>query len=360
MNIDRDRLLRLFLDLARIDSPSGEEGHVAERVRAELTSLGIASEIDSAGNVIATVPGVGEPLLLNAHMDSVQPCCGVQPAVHDGIVTPTTGTVLGADDKAGLAVVLEVLRALGSDPQRRRALELVFTVSEEAGLVGAKALDFGRLRAKSGIALDASGPAGGIWVSAPSQNSLAITVTGRAAHAGVSPEQGISAIVAASRAITAMKLGRIDEETTANIGTIAGGTASNIVPWTVSMKGEARSRDERKVEAQTDHMVTTFQETAAAMGACAEVTVERSYSAYRVSADDPLVQRLCVAARQVGLQPTLKDSGGGSDANIFNRHGIKAVVLAVGYEEPHCYAERLVIDEMVKSAEMLLAFVSLP
>ena len=354
--IDSDRLLHLFLDLVRIDSPSGKEDLVAERVRAELAALGIGSERDHAGNVLSSVPGRGEPILLNAHLDSVSPCCGIRPVERDGIVSCDGETVLGADDKAGVAVILEVVRALGPDEGRRPALELVFTVQEEVGLVGAKALNYSRLRAKRALVLDGTGPAGTLWTAAPGQNNLSVAVQGRAAHAGACPEEGISAIVAASRAIARMKLGRIDFETTANVGTIAGGTARNIVPDSVHLEAEARSHDEGKLVAQTDHMLSCFEESAAEMGATASVTVIRSYDAFKLTESDPLVQELVGSARRMGLEPTLKAGGGGSDCNIFNRNGIRSLVMGVGYENPHTSSERLVVAEMRKTAELLLTF----
>ncbi len=358
MVIEVDRLLQLTLDLVRIDSPSGEEDQIATRVMNELAALGLRPERDAAGNVVAAFPGVGEPVLLNAHLDSVNPCSGIRPVVRDGMVVSAGDTVLAADDKAGVAVILEVLRALGPDEPARPALEVVFTVQEELGLVGAKALDFSKLAARRGLVLDGGGSAGVFWVSAPGQDNISVTIRGRAAHAGVCPEEGISAIVAASRAIATMKLGRIDFETTANVGTIAGGTARNVVPEETRVVAEARSRDASKLEAQTRHMVAAFEQAAADVGAHAEVMVTRSYDAFRIREDDPFLQRLMATARSVGLEPVLKDGGGGSDANVFNQHGIDAVVLGLGIEAPHTTSEQLVIDDMEKAARLVLAFLT--
>ena len=356
--IQTDRLLQLVLDLIRIDSPSGQEDRTATRVMSELAALGLRPERDAAGNVIASVPGVGEPILLNAHLDSVNPCSGIRPVVRDGVIFSDGTTVLAADDKAGIAVILEVLRALGPEEQARPALEVVFTVQEELGLVGAKALDLSKLVAKRGLVLDGGGSAGVFWVSAPGQDNISVTIKGRAAHAGVCPEEGISAIVAASRAIATMKLGRIDSETTANVGTIAGGTARNVVPEEARVVAEARSRDMSKLETQTRHMVTAFEQAAADIGAHADVVVTRSYDAFRIREDSPFLQRLMATARSIGLEPTLKDGGGGSDANVFNRHGIEAVVLGLGIESPHTTSERLVIEDMQKTASLVLAFLT--
>lgn len=356
--IQADRLLQLVLDLIRIDSPSGQEDSIATRVMGELAALGLRPERDAAGNVMASVPGVGEPILLNAHLDSVNPCSGIRPVVRDGVIFSDGTTVLAADDKAGVAVILEVLRALGTDEQARPALEVVFTVQEELGLVGARALDLSKLAAKRGLVLDGGGSAGVFWVSAPGQDNISVTIKGRAAHAGVCPEEGISAIVAASRAIATMKLGRIDFETTANVGTIAGGTARNVVPEETHVVAEARSRDTSKLETQTRHMVTTFEQAAADIGAHADVVVTRSYDAFRIRQDSPFLQRLIATARSVGLEPVLKDGGGGSDANIFNGHGIEAVVLGLGIESPHTTSERLVIEDMQKTANLVLAFLT--
>jgi tripeptide aminopeptidase len=251
------------------------------------------------------------------------------------------------------------MQVLVEDKLEHPPLEVVFTVREELGLQGAKELDYSRLAAKMGVAVDHSGPAGGIVVSAPYQDGLRVTVRGRAAHAGSEPEKGISAIRVAAEAIAAMPLGRIDFETTANIGLIQGGVARNAVPERTEVTGEARSRDGAKLEAQTAAMVKAFQDAAARHGAQADIVVTRNYSGFRAGPGDPMLQRLQAAARGAGLKPRLEESGGGSDVNIFRAHGIDALAISIGYEAVHTTSEWQSIPEMVRTAEMLLKLVTM-
>ena len=244
--INPDRLVNTFLDLVRIDSPSGQEAIIGRELQARLTALGLAAGIDEHGNVIARLDGDGVNwLLLSAHMDTVGQDTGIQPIIRDGVISSDGTTILGGDDKSGVAAILETIAVLQEQRLSHPPLEVVITVGEEVGLLGAKLVDKSILRAKQGIVMDAGGPIGHIVISAPGQDSLQITVHGVAAHAGSEPEKGINAIRVAAEAIAAMPLGRIDFETTCNIGIIEGGTARNIVPDIVKITGEARSRDAR-------------------------------------------------------------------------------------------------------------------
>jgi tripeptide aminopeptidase len=228
--INRDRLLDTFLTLVQIDSPSGEEDAIARHLADRLTALGLTVHCDNAGNLIARTDGVGQPILLNAHMDTVGQDRGIRPVVEDGIVRTDGTTILGGDDKSGVAIILEVLQTLQERSLPHPPLEIALTVSEEIGLVGSKALDMSQFRSRQALVLDSGGPIGSAVVSAPAQEGLRAVIHGKAAHAGVNPEEGVNAIVVASEAITHMPLGRIDGETTANVGLINGGTATNIVP----------------------------------------------------------------------------------------------------------------------------------
>jgi len=357
--INPDRLTSTFLELVQIDSPSGQEEEIARHLTVELSGLGLQVARDKTGNVIARLAGEGPPILLSAHMDTVEPGQGVKPVIANGIITSDGTTILGGDDKSGVAAILEVLRALMEQDLPHPPLEVALTVSEETGLNGAKGLDLNTLRAREGIVLDSGGPIGAIVVSAPSQDNIKATVHGKTAHAGVEPEKGINAIVVAAEAIAAMPLGRIDEETTANIGRIQGGMATNIIPDRVEMAGEARSHDERKLETQVQALTEALNKAAGRHGATVEIDVNRSYSTFQLSEADGIVQKAVAVAKTLGLTPALVPSGGGSDANVFNAGGIAAINVSTGMEKVHTTEERLAVDDLVKSAEFLLAVLRL-
>lgn len=367
MPINRERMLKQFLELLRIDSPPLKEGKVAEYLLSELRGMGFSCAVDNAaqtlggdtGNLIAYKPGRvdSQCLMLSAHMDTVQPTAGLEPIVEDGIVRSGGQTILGADDKASIAIILEAVRALDEDGAPRGPLEIVLSVAEEVGLRGARAMDLSLLRSKFGYVLDSGKPAGGLITSAPSHDLLTVRIRGKAAHAGAQPEDGVSAIQAAALAIASMRLGRIDDETTANVGTIQGGQATNIIPDLVEIKAEARSRNPAKLQAQVQHMSECFHEGAEKVGASVDIAVEHAYVTYQVPDSDPLVQWAFRAGRSVGLSPTTRPGGGGSDANVFNANGIRAVVLGVGYEDVHSTSERISVEDMAKTAEMLYELV---
>jgi tripeptide aminopeptidase len=353
--IDQERLVARFLELVRIDSPSGQEQAVGERVMAWLRELGAAVERDAIGNVFAQLDGRGEPLLLNAHLDTVVPGTGIEPVLGAGVIKSDGRTILGADDKAGVAIALEVVRAAQAGGLALPPLDILFTVQEEVGLCGAKAFDTRRLRARQGIGLDSGGAPGTVIVAAPSQDSLEVVVHGVAAHAGVAPEMGISAVVVAAEAIAGLPLGRIDEETTANIGIIQGGRATNIVCDRVEVRGEARSRDPGKLAAQTQAMVGAFEEAAARRGATVDVRVSHPYTAFRLSPEEPILRLLAAGAAEVGLEPQLLPTGGGSDANILNAAGIRIANISTGMELGHSTREQIAIADMLHCASWLLA-----
>ena len=353
--IDTDRLVQTFLSLSRIDNPSKQEAAMVAEVMRRLTALGLEPTQDSKGNVIAVLAGEGEPLLFNAHLDSVNPAVGKAPVMDGDIIRSSGDTVLGADDLAGVAAILEGVQSAMSKGTGVRAAEIVFTVEEEIGLFGARELDYSRLRSRMGVALDLNGAVGGICVSAPAQASITAVVHGKAAHAGVAPEQGIDAIRVAAQAIAAMPLGRIDEETTANIGIISGGTARNIVPDRVELTAEARSRDESKLDRQIEAMHTALTEAVEQHGARLDWTVNRAYGPLRIADDAPIVERCRAALASLGIPARLEATGGGSDVNIFNMHGIEAVNLSIGYREIHSTAEHIAIADLADAARLVEA-----
>ncbi|HEV7215956.1 MAG TPA: M20/M25/M40 family metallo-hydrolase, partial [Chloroflexota bacterium] len=310
--IDQERLRQTLVDLVQINSPSRQEEAAVAYVRAALTAIGLASDVDGVNNVYARLPArrsAAAPLLVNAHVDTVQPTPQIKVRLDGDVLRTDGSTILGADDKAGVAAILEVLRTLQASDVPHAALEILFTVQEEIGLYGAKAVQYDRLTAREGICLDASGPAHHLVVAAPGQNSLEAAFIGKSAHAGVAPELGKSAIQAAARAIAAMPLGRIDAETTANIGIIHGGQARNIVPDRCEITGEARSRDGAKLARQTEAMVAALQQAAEQGGCRLDLTVTDSYSAFSYDATSPIVRRCQAAIRTLGNEPELTATG---------------------------------------------------
>ena len=376
--IDRTRLVAEFLELVRIDSLSKREGRIAKRLGETLTGLGATVEEDDAGqkvggeagNLLAKLPGTapGAPaLLLCAHMDTVVPGENVKPVVSGDVIRTDGTTVLGGDDKSGLVAILETLRVLREDRIPHGPIDVLFTICEEYGLLGAKHFDAGRLRARTGLVLDVDG-ACELVVRAPAANKMVFTVHGLEAHAGVCPEQGISAIKVAGEAIAAMRLGRIDAETTANLGLIEGGLAVNIVPNRVRLRGEARSLSLQKLEAQTDHMRRCFEEAAARhrtrVGerlhtARAETRVERDYDRLDLPVDAPIVRLTERAAANLGKPFTTRATGGGSDANVLNGRGLQVANLACGMREIHTVNEWIDVKDMVATTELLLETVRL-
>ncbi len=356
--INQARLIQTFLDLVRIDSPSNHEAAIGRELDARLQALGLQTEMDAVGNLVGrTASGAGDWLLLSAHMDTVGTDRGITPVIRAGVIYSDGTTILGADDKSGVAAVLEVLTVLREHGLPHPPLEVVITVGEELGLYGARNLDTSRLRARYGIVLDSGGPIGNIVVSAPSQDNIRLTVHGVSAHAGAEPEKGINAIRVAAEAIAAMPLGRIDPETTCNVGIIEGGTARNIVPDRVKVIGEARSRDNAKLDPLTARIVKAFQDAAQRHGARLEADVTRTYSTYRLAEDEPIVQAVAGAARSLGHDVKLRASGGGTDGNIYTAAGIPCVVISTGMAEVHTPNEHIAIADLAAGAELLLAAV---
>jgi len=352
--IDDMRLLQTFLALIQIDSPSGQEATIAAELHDRLRALDIDVHTDPTGNVLGRWNGSGPPLLLSAHMDTVAPGVGIRPVVKDGVVRSDGTTILGSDDKSGIAVILEALTVL-HEQGRRPSVEIAFTVGEETGLLGAKALDPGWPRSREALVLDSGGPLHAIVYGAPTSDKFAATVHGQAAHAGSNPEDGINAILVAAQGIAQMPLGRIDEETTSNIGLIQGGQAVNVVPDRVEMRGEARSHDVGKLDAQIAAMRQALEQAVARHpGARLELDIRRSYEAYRLARNRPLIQRIARALSAMGEPaPDFRLSGGGSDANILNARGITAVPVSTGMQAVHTNQEWVAVSDMARCAELV-------
>lgn len=370
IEIDRRRLLELFLDLCRADSAPLAEGPLFGVVVGRLEAMGFSVDVDQAGarvggevgNLFATMPGRGRladrpPLLFSAHLDRVAGGIGVRPRVVDGVVRSGGDTILGADDAAGLAAIIEAYQAILESGEDHPPLECLFTIGEEIGLVGAKEADLSRLRSECGFVLDADGPVGTVIGQAPTQYTLGAKLFGRAAHAGIAPERGVSAIKMAAQAISRMQLGRIDAETTANVGYIAGGGPTNIVPERAEIRAEVRSLDRSKAERQLEQMRRALEGAAADCGGRAEIEVALEYEGFRLSESAEPVVRARRAAERLGLPFAMKATGGGSDANVFNAKGLPCVVLGVGYQAIHTYNEAMPIDELHRLARLVAALI---
>lgn len=355
-------VLPLFLELAAIPSPSGEEDAVAARVRAYLRDLGVDTETDPAGNLLARLPASegeeGEPVFLCAHLDTVPASGAIEPVVADGIVTNGAGTILGADDKAAVAVLLEAARLVLAEGRKHAGVELLFTTREETGLEGAFAFDVSRLQARLGFVYDYSGAVGEVVVAAPSGRAIDVVFTGRPAHAGINPEDGRSAIVAAARAISDLRLGRIDEETTANAGLIEGGSALNVVPDRCRLAVEARSRDDRKLAALVQELLDSFAFAAAVSECEVETTVVDKYRGYRLADDDPALALARRSLERAGFEPKEVEVGGGADANVFNERGLHCVNVANGMANVHTADEQIAVADLEAMVGVTLELVS--
>lgn len=366
--VNSDRVIATFLDLCRINSPARHERPVAEYLRARLERLGLQCLQDRAGeatggdtgNLIATVPANvsgARPIFFAAHMDTVEPNPDVQIVTEGREIRSDGNSILGADDRAGIAPLLEALEAIVEQGMPHGEVQAVFTVCEEVGLLGAKALERDLVHAAFGFVLDSGPPVGSIVIRAPWQDSMTVTITGKPAHAGAEPEKGVSAIQVAARAIDRMKLGRVDPETTANIGTIHGGEATNIVCPRVVLEAEARSRDSAKLQAQVSHMIASLEQAAAYYGAQVSVAVEPQYEGYSFRETDPVVALAAAGIGRIGLPVVYKAVGGGSDANVFNAKGLPTCVLGTAMKNVHTHAECASMDDLIQIAELVVAIV---
>ena len=357
-------VLDLFLELAAIPSPSGEEAPVAELIGSYLADLGLEREVDEAGNLLTRLEpsgnGGGAPIFLCAHMDTVPPLGPIEPIVDDeGHVRNAGGTILGADNKAAVAVMLEAARLILAERRPHAGVELLFTVREETGLQGAGAFDHTRLEAREGFVYDSSGPVGNVIRSSPWARTIDVVFKGRAAHAGLAPEEGRSAILAASRAIADLPHGRIDDETTANVGRITGGSARNVVPERCELAVEARSRSKAKLADLVQEIVDGFAFAASVSECEVETRIGDSYPGYLFEPDEPAFRRACEAVERAGLTARPVDSGGGADANVFNARGLSCVNLANGMQQVHTPDEHIAVADLERMVSVTLELVEL-
>lgn len=366
--VNEERLLNEFMELVQVDSETGFETEISKVLKQKFTALGVEVYEDEtktqtgygAGNLICTLPGTAadkDVIYFTSHMDTVVPGKGIKPTIDNGYVVSDGSTILGADDKAGIAAMLEAIRVLKAENIAHGTIQFIITVGEESGLVGAKALDPSLVKAAYGYALDSDGQVGNIVVAAPTQAKIKAVIQGKTAHAGVAPEKGVSAITIASKAVAKMPLGRIDEETTANIGRFEGGVATNIVCDQVNILAEARSLVPEKMKKQVAKMKQAFEDAANEMGGKAKVEINVMYPGFSFNDGDQVVEMAKRAASSLGLTSKLLTSGGGSDANVIAGFGIPTVNLAVGYEEIHTTNERMPVAELVKLSQLVVAIV---
>ncbi|MDQ0492084.1 tripeptidase T [Paenibacillus brasilensis] len=366
----RDRIVQEFMELVQVDSETKYEQEIARVLKGKFNALGLeVTEDDSrertghgSGNLIVTWKAEGvekaPKLFFTCHMDTVTPGKGIKPQLgEDGWIRSDGSTILGSDDKAGIAALFEAIRVVREQNIPHGQIQFVITAGEESGLMGARAMKPEVLDSDFGYALDSNGEVGSICIAAPTQARIEMKITGKSAHAGVNPEDGISAIQVASKAISNMKLGRIDKETTANIGSFEGGGATNVVCDFVLIRAEARSIVQEKVNHQIQHMREALETTARDFGAQGEFRSEVIYPAFSFTEHDEIVQVAQRAIQGLGLATSTFHSGGGSDANVFNGLGIPTVNLAVGYQNIHTTEEKIKADDLVKVAEVVVALI---
>jgi len=374
--LNRERLADTFIELCEIDSPSFAERQMADFMIRILTELGAESVVEdgsaektgaNCGNVVARFPGTvtKKPVFFACHMDTVSPGRGVKVLRLGDIFTSQGKTILGGDDKSGIAAVIEMFRVLRENKLPHGPIEIILTTCEEVGLLGAKHLETSLIQAQQGYALDSTG-IDRVITGAPAANRLKIEVHGIAAHAGLNPEQGVSAFCLAARAIADLRLGRLDEQSTANFGLIHGGVATNIVPDLITIEGEVRSHSPEKLEDYTREIESTFRNVVRGWSAqigkdrhpSVEISVEKEYPAMHLEEDDPVVNRVRRAGDLLEREIVFQVAGGGSDANIFNSYGLKTAIVATGMDKVHTTDERLDLHDLTSLTELLLAIVA--
>ncbi|OFM07169.1 MULTISPECIES: M20/M25/M40 family metallo-hydrolase [Staphylococcus] len=370
--INSQRLLETFLELVQINSETGHEEVIQPILKKKFEELGLnvtedhASEKSwlGANNLICTFPATSakedvSKIYFTSHMDTVVPGINIKPQIkEDGYIYSDGSTILGADDKAGLAAIIETIQYLNENEIPHGQIQFIITVGEESGLKGVKELDSTYIDAEFGYAVDASQPVGTTVVGAPTQMVINTTILGKTAHAST-PSEGISAINIAAKAISRMKLGQIDDYTTANIGKFHGGSATNIVADEVVLEAEARSHDNQSIEQQVIHMKETFETTAQELGGEAKVIIEKSYPGFKLENDDKVTQFAINSARELGLAGDTVIAGGGSDGSIINTFGIPTVILGVGYEHIHTTSERISVNSLNQLAKQIVKIIDL-
>ena len=366
--INEKRIVDNFLDMIKIPSPSLKERAMADYVKVQLENIGLEVTEDNAGkscngnagNIIGVLKAKGpnkKKILFSAHMDTVLPCSKVTPIIENGIIKSDGTTVLGGDDKAGIVAILEMLYQLNENNLDHPEIIVVFSIAEEVGLLGARAMDIEKYNPDFGIIIDSGGSPGTVIIQAPFSAKGKIEIIGRSAHAGLEPENGINALVVASHAITQLRIGRIDENTTSNIGVVIGGTAANIVMPNVSMMYEARSFDGKVLDELLAETKSIFSETAKKFGAEFKESIIKGYNGFKIKEDSEILEILKKACKNIDIEYKPMKCGGGSDTNIYNEKGISSVNLGIGMSKVHTKEEFIKIDDMIECTKLLLSII---
>ena len=352
--INQQRLINTFLNLVQIDSPTGKEKKMGIFVLEALSNIGIKTEMDKIGNVISIIPGIGESLFLNAHLDTVQPGEGIKPQIKNGIIMSDGATILGADNKAAVAAIIEALRYLKKD--NNRPLEIVFTVSEESKNLGALNLDYSSLKSKHGFCFDCGERLGTIILESPFYDSFDILIKGKSSHAAF-PEKGVNALKIASQVIGKLKLGKLDKFTVFNIGNIQGGSARNTIPGEVKLSGEIRGFREKELENHKKEIFKIFRIITSSIRAKVEMRVIRENSGYNFKKSDLKIKRTTEILREIELKVRYKKSWTCSDANIFNEKGIKVLNLGDGTRNIHTCQESIKVEDLSNLTKLIIGLI---
>ncbi|MFJ5714554.1 M20/M25/M40 family metallo-hydrolase [Neobacillus sp. NPDC093127] len=366
--VNAERLQALFLELAKLNAPSGKESLVADYLKKVLPELGFTLEFDEAhknfngevGNLIAWREGTDPqvpPLFFSTHMDTVLPTEGLKPVIKDGVIYSDGTTILGADDRAALAAYLEAIRAIIESGVPHGPIELILTVNEQPGLVGAAYMDYSKAKSKTGYIFDSSGDVGQIILKGPYSSRIWMEVEGNAAHIALNAEEGNSAILLAAEGLSKMRLGAIDEETLANIGIIKGGELTSIIPGSVTIAGEVRSFSKEKLDLQLKHMEEVMEQAVEKNGGKVEVRVEKKYLGFDIAKDDILVKTAIEAANTIKVKPYLTETLGGADTNVLNEHGLTCLTLGLGFQNIHSFRECISVENLINTGRLTAALI---
>jgi tripeptide aminopeptidase len=366
--VNGERLLNSFLELAKINAPSGHENPIADVLIHRLTEMGFTIQFDEAhkqfggncGNLIAWWDGTSPdipPLFLSTHMDTVLPTAGLKPVIKEGVIYSDGTTILGADDRAALAAYLEGIQAIQETGAPCGPIELILTVYEQPGLVGAKYLDYSKVRSNTGYIFDSSGDVGQIILQGPYSSRIWWEIEGKASHLGLNPEEGISAILIAAEALGKMKLGKVDDVTLANVGVIQGGEMTSIIPGKVQMSGEVRCFTPKGLQDQIDNMVAEVSYAAERHGGKATARIEKKYLGFEIPTESGFVQSASRAAKRIGINPYLTETLGGADTNVLNENGLSCITLGLGFRNIHSFQEHISIENLVNTGRYVTALI---